>query len=211
MNRIQWNTITPATFLVLSNLIIILLALIFHWSILTLLWGYWLQSLSIGLFTILKILKAGQRNIQQKRLSKSIQDSLLFTIHYGIFHYVYLFVLYLFSTTKTAGVFFKPPDYSAVAFIGILFFINHLYSFIKYYIREKNIILITPNQLYIQPYKRIFPMNMTVIAAGVFSALIPAAETPLLFVFLILKTLVDLKSHELLHQTDTRQSFRPST
>jgi Family of unknown function (DUF6498) len=212
MNHIRGNTtVSSSTFLVLSNLLIIIMALLFHWSILTLLWGYWLQSLIIGFFTILKLLMFGNRNTRQGGFLTSIRTLIFFTTHYGIFHVVYLLFLYFFTTNGNAGAYFKPADYGGVAFIGFLFFINHLYSFVKHYIWEKETIIISPNQIFLEPYKRIFPMHLTIIAAGFFSALIPPAQTPLLFMFLILKTLADLKSHEILHQSETHPSFRLHT
>jgi hypothetical protein len=209
MNHLhRTTTVSSSTLLVLINLAIITIALLSHWSILTLLWGYWLQSIVIGFFTVLKLLTFGKHKTPHHGFLHSIRDTMFFTCHYGVFHVAYLVFLYLFTTSGNSGVFFTPPDYEGVACIGLLFFLTHCYSFVQHYIWEQQIVYITPNQLFLEPYKRIFPMHLTIIAAGFFSALIPTAESSLLIVFLILKTFADLKSHEVLHESDTYPSFR---
>lgn len=204
MNSNWWaNLESSAKMLLLSNLLTMALAIAFRWSILTLLFGYWFQSVIIGLFTIVKLLMSGYRNEQGSFLT-AVRSTILFTFHYGIFHVVYLLFLYFFSTSGATEFHFKQPDYIGIAFIGVLFFVNHLYSFFKNYVWEKKTIGTSTNQIFFEPYKRIFPMHMTIIAAGFFSVLIPSAETPLIIVFLLLKTFADLQSHTILHQSDKR-------
>jgi len=209
MNMSRWVDLeSSAKMLLLSNLLTIVVAILFRWSILTLLWGYWLQSIIIGLFTVVKLLMFGYRNKHQRLLITAVRDSIFFSVHYGIFHFIYLIFLYFFSTSGSSGFHFRQPDYIGITFIGVLFFVNHLYSFLKNYILEKKRIDLSTNQIFLEPYKRIFPMHLIIIAAGFFSAMVPSAEIPLIIVFLLLKTLADLKSHEILHQSDTRPSFR---
>ena len=202
------TTISPALCLVLTNLLVIGIALLNHWSILTLLWGYWLQSIIIGLFTGIKILMFGRKNPRKKGILSSFQDSLSFTCHYGSFHIFYLVFLYFFTTNGSITMTLTPPDYRGIALIGTLFFLSHLYSFVQHYIWERKTVFMSTNQVFLEPYKRIFPMNLMIVAAGFFTTLIPTAETPLLIVFLMLKTFADLKSHQILHQSDTYQTFR---
>jgi len=209
MNMSRWVDLeSSAKMLLLSNLLTIIVAILFHWSILTLLWGYWLQSIIIGLFTVIKLLMFGNRNKHQRLLLTTVRNSIFFSVHYGIFHFVYLVFLYFFSTSGVSGFHFREPEYIGITFIGLLFFINHLYSFLKNYVFEKKYIGSSTNQIFLEPYKRIFPMHLIIIAAGFFSAIVPSAETPLIIVFLLLKSFADLKSHQILHQSDTLPSFR---
>jgi len=209
MNMSRWFDLeSSAKLLLLSNLLIIVIAILSRWSILTLLWGYWLQSIIIGLFTVVKLLMTGYRNKHQRLLLTAVRDSIFFSVHYGIFHFVYLIFLYFFSTSGSSGFHFRQPDYLGILFIGLLFFVNHLYSFLKNYVLEKKRIGSSTNQIFLEPYKRIFPMHLIIIAAGFFSAMVPSAEIPFIVIFLLLKTLADIKSHEILHQSDTRPSFR---
>jgi hypothetical protein len=205
----RWAALeSSAKMLLISNLATFIIAIIFRWSILTLIWGYWLQSLVIGFFTVAKLIIFRYRERQKRFFLKSIRDALFFTLHYGIFHVIYLSFLYYVTTSESPSIHLQQPNYLGIAFIGILFFINHLYSFLKNYVWEKKIIVPSSNQIFLEPYKRIFPMQLTIIAAGFFSAIIPSAETPLIIVFLLLKTLADLKSHEVMHQSDTYPTFR---
>jgi Family of unknown function (DUF6498) len=201
-------TVSSSTILVLSNLAIIVIALLAHWSILTLLWGYWLQSLIIGFFNGLKILMFGQHRTPQNGFFHSIRTSLFFFGHYGAFHCVYLVLLFFLSISANTTLHFTPPDFSAIVLIGFLFFLNHCYSFAQHYVWERQIVVISSSNVFLDPYKRIFPMQLSIIAAGFFSALIPSAQPIFLVIFLILKTFADLKSHEILHQADTYRSFR---
>jgi hypothetical protein len=208
MNPYHRHTvISSSTFLVLNNLIIITIAFLARWSLLTLLWGYWLQSLIIGLFTALKILMFGHHRIPRYTHVRELHDTLLFICHYGGFHLVYLIFLYWYSTSRASTLLFTPPDLGGIALIGVLFFLTHLYSFAQHYLWEQKIVIFSSQQLFLDPYKRIFPMHLTIIAAGFFSTLVPPAEHLLLVMFLILKTFADLKSHEILHQSDTYPTF----
>jgi hypothetical protein len=200
-------TVSSSTILVLSNLAIIFIALLAHWSILTLLWGYWLQSLIIGFFNGLKLLMFGQQRTPQQGFLHSIKTSLYFFGHYGLFHCVYLLLLFFLCNSANTTLHFTPPDLSAIALIGFLFFLNHCYSFAQHYLWEKQIVVISSSNVFLDPYKRIFPMHLSIIAAGFFSALIPSAQQIFIIIFLILKTFADLKSHEILHQTDTYRTF----
>ena len=150
----------------------------------------------------------GNRNKHQRLLLSSVRDAIFFSVHYGIFHFVYLIFLYFFSTSEISGFHFRQPDYVGIAFISALFFINHFYSFLKNYVVEKKYIGSSTNQIFLEPYKRIFPMHLIIIAAGFFSAIVPSAEIPLIIMFLLLKSLADLKSHQILNQSDIRPSFR---
>jgi hypothetical protein len=95
MNMSRWVDLeSSAKMLLLSNLLTLIVAILFHWSILTLLWGYWLQSISIGLFTVVKLVMFGDRNKHQRRLFTAVRDSIFFSVHYGIFHVVYLIFLF---------------------------------------------------------------------------------------------------------------------
>ena len=200
-------TVSSSTILILSNLAIVAIALLAHWSILTLLWGYWLQSLIIGFFNGLKILMFGQHRTPQTRFFRSIRTSLYFFCHYGAFHCVYLILLFFLSSSANATLHVTPPDVGAIVFIGFLFFLNHCYSFAQHYLWQRQIVVVSSSNVFLDPYKRIFPMQLSIIAAGFFSALIPSAEQIFLVIFLVLKTFADLKSHEILHQADTYRSF----
>ena len=79
MNMSRWVDLeSSAKMLLLSNLFTIFVAILFRWSILTLLWGYWLQSIIIGLFTVVKLLMFGYRNKHQRLLLTAVRDSIFF-------------------------------------------------------------------------------------------------------------------------------------
>ncbi len=133
----------------------------------------------------------------------SIGTAFFFMFHYGFFHFGYAMFLFVFSMGSLIPKNpFQPPDVIGVIFIGALFFINHTYSFVKTYIREKKQIDTSTQQIFTEPYKRIIPMHLSIIATGFFIMFTRFAETLLIVFFLLLKTALDLYSHTRQHLKD---------
>jgi hypothetical protein len=97
----------PALSLILVNVVTIILAVFENWDIATVLFVYWLQSIIIGLFTVVMLLTSGMKSgnlphtdtasATPKAKIQTIGSSWIaraglagfFCIHYGIFHYAY--------------------------------------------------------------------------------------------------------------------------
>jgi hypothetical protein len=213
--------------LLASNLIVIALALLFRWSFLTLAWGYWLQSVTIGFFTVLKIMLAGKIMLlgqEEKKSSSGIAGSLLaklalsgfFVFHYGLFHFVY--AVFLSAGTSFAAIagsgILQPPGLFDVALIGLIFLVNHAGSFLYHYVWGKERLKANIMNIFVEPYQRVIPMHLTIMAGGfasVFAGMAfafagidasAAIETTLLLVFLSLKTWVDFNAHNFLHAAE---------
>jgi hypothetical protein len=124
-------------------------------------------------------------------------------VHYGGFHGGYAVFLTFFSLGPIVpGVAFQRPDVLGIILISVIFFINHAYSFVKTYVWEKKCIGTSKQQIFSEPYKRIIPMHITIIAAGFFVVFTGFAETLLIVFFLLLKTALDLYSHTRQHSKD---------
>jgi len=210
--------------LLLSNLIAIFLAVNQNWNLLTLIWIYWFQSLTIGFFHFLKMLGVKDFSVEKIHLgpgkqtkSNSMKSNPLdlgrlffaffFALHYGMFHLFFGFFL-LFATafnsplgggaiTSFLGV--GPAEYSSLAlvpFVAGIFFINHLVSFLFY--RKKPAEKPNLAAMMFFPYFRIVPTHFIIVFGANFIG--SAGNQTLLVLFLLLKTAVDVVMHWVEHR-----------
>ncbi len=178
----------PLLALLFANGITIVLALLQDWSLGTVLVVYWFQSVTIGLFTVVRLLGAdGRGRFQGLALAG------FFTLHYGLFHLVYLVFILTFAFTGMYGL----ADPLGIALGCAVFFANHLISYLWYRPRETE----APMQIFAEPYARILPMHLTIIAGGFVSAILPgeAGSRLVLLLFLLLKAGADVVAHQRKH------------
>lgn len=179
--------------LLFSNIFVIFLAIIQSWEVSTVLWVYWMQSIIIGFFQFLRILSLRNFSTDNFKIngqpasptqSTKLFTALFFAFHYGFFHFIYAIFL--------ASVIAKAPESLSSVLVGSsIFFLNHLFSFIKNKAADE---AIKPNigKLMFTPYARIIPMHLIII----FGAILGQS---MLIVFLIIKTITDLVLHSLKH------------
>jgi len=184
-----------------SNLITIFLALTQQWNLVSLMLLFWIQSSIIGFFTVLKMLslksfstKGFSSNGVQvpEKDSAKIGTAVFFSLHYGFFHFVYLLFLLVFMWGSYATV---SKDFTWILVAGIIFFFNHLFSFVY---NKKDLENQKPNlgQMMFTPYARIIPMHLTIIFGGIFFFDGSGGSNPgVLLLFLGLKTAGDLLMH----------------
>ncbi|MFH1544833.1 MAG: DUF6498-containing protein [archaeon] len=189
--------------LILSNFITIILAVVFSWSLMIILWSYWLQSIIIGLFNFIRILSLKDFSVQGMEINNQpikkptqgikIFIAFFFAFHYGFFHLVYSFFLGAFTFASQTLSF---TDFGFIFLSGIIFFFNHLFSFLHFKNKpqKQNI-----GRIMFFPYARIFPMHLTIIFAGFFLFSGTASAFVLVF-FLALKTIADLIMHYIEHK-----------
>ena len=183
--------------LVLSNAFTVLLAVIQRWDLLSIMLIYWCQSVIIGFFNVIRILELKNFSTEGLKIngrpvdpttSTKIQVAVFFALHYGFFHFIYLF--FLFSGNKTYDI-----DLKFIVLTAAVFFANHLFSFL--YNRGKDKKKENIGRIMFFPYARIVPMHLTIIlgasvAGGGFSAFYT-------IFFLGLKTTADLIMHSVEH------------
>ncbi|MBU2100418.1 hypothetical protein KKG83_06330 [Candidatus Micrarchaeota archaeon] len=194
---------SSAKVLVLSNLITIVLAVAFSWNIIIILWSFWLQSIIIGFFNFFRILTLKDYSTENFKInsmpvtaSSSIKIfvGLFFAFHYGFFHLIYAVFLGVFtfaSGSITSG------DIFYIGLAGLIFFFNHLFSFLYFKNKPKKQQNIGAIMFY--PYARIIPMHLTIIFGGIFLFSGIGSAFVLVF-FLLLKTGADLVMHFIEHK-----------
>lgn len=193
--------------LLLSNVLSIILAILFSYSLAIIIWTYYLESVMIGFFSVGTMLMTGARH--KASLTKAISTAGFFAMHYGLFHFVYFFFLatFTFMSMDQASAFYMDYSDSIYIFLtaGILF-LSHGFSFMKNIIREHEDPYWDPDKriddTFARPYFRILPMHLTIIASGFVLLFVPAS-TILLMIFMGLKTLMDLVAHQTKHRLIT--------
>ncbi len=190
--------IDPSILLLLvANLVTIFLAVSEGWSILIVMWIYWFQSIIIGFFNFIRILQLKEFSTEGFRINNrpvlpteatKIYTAFFFLFHYGFFHFGYAIFL---SGKGTGHIILEANQMNYVYFIAILFFVNHLISYIFNNPRDSKKQNIGTLMFY--PYARIIPMHLTIIFAGF------SSQMAMVF-FLFLKTVADVIMHIVEHR-----------
>jgi len=179
-----------AAALIVTNIAVIVVAIVQVWEIATVLWIYWSHSVIIGVFQFVKIvslkdfttegLLVNGAPVEPTRMTLW-KTGLFFLVHYGIFHLAYLFFLVLeVPLTLEAR--------ELVLSGSLLFLLNHGLSFGLNYrwdtLRQQNL-----GRVMVLPYARIVPMHLAIVFSFFF--LQGAGFVP----FMLLKTAADTVMH----------------
>lgn len=166
--------------LVISNSLPLFWILFFDGNVFVVLIAYWIESAIIGIFTISKMITVGQLH--------GLLQSVFFCFHYGMFmfvHAVFLFALFWDSF----------DDMSVIPIFAASLFISHGISFILYFVmgtdgKERK----TVDQYFMQPYKRIFVMHITIIF-GAWMVMLFGAPIVAAALLVLGKILLDAYAH----------------
>jgi hypothetical protein len=186
-------------YLLLANFFSIALALIFNTSFLLIMAVYWIQSVIIGFFNFKRILSLRKFSTENFYINRKPATSteetkhfvaFFFAIHYGFFHLVYGFIIFINYFGNSAAA-INWLDFVFVLASGIAFFANHWFSFQHNVDRGRERQNIGTVMFF--PYARIIPMHLTIVFA---QTLFQAVLLP----FLLLKTFADLIMHVIEHR-----------
>lgn len=187
--------------LIATNLVAIVMAVIYGWDATNVLFIYWCQSIIIGIFTYFKLMsfpvsayakemvEGASMTINGVPVTDPVvykrSSSGFFLLHYGLFHVGYL----VFILAKL-----KDPGTLLIAAIPVgLFAANHFYSYLVNKEQDIASAADNPTATFWKPYLRIIPMHITIIVAAQMSG------TATLVVFMIIKTLEDVVLHKFEH------------
>lgn len=168
-------------------------ALFENWTLSTVMVVYWVQSVIIGGFNVLRILSLqkfstegfymNDNPVPQNECAKK-QTAAFFAFHYGFFHLIYM----VFLLADSSGINLKY-----VLMGGVIFFFDHLFSF-KHNIKRDRQKIQNIGHLMFFPYARIIPMHITILIGGVLYG-----STSHLIIFFGLKTFADVIMHVIEH------------
>lgn len=179
--------------LLVSNLLVIFLAVFENWDTATVLWVYWIQSIIIGFFQFFRILSLKQFSTEkftinnqpvQPTQATKVTTALFFAFHYGFFHLIYAIFLFTLFTKQLLDRMYLFTG-------GGIFFINHFFSY-RHNKRLDEQKVQRIGTLMFAPYKRIIPMHIIIVLGGILGQ-------GALIVFLLLKTATDLVLHTMKH------------
>jgi hypothetical protein len=178
-----------------ANVVTIVLAVARGWALSDVMWVYWGQSIIIGFFQFLRMLRLRQFSTDGVKMNDQpvppttetkVRMAGFFVVHYAFFHVGYLFAL---------GSELGPPQVPPLMLATCLgaFVVNHGFSFVHNFELDRRR---RPNigTVMLFPYARIIPMHVA-IATGAFVV----KGTFGLVVFLGLKTAADLVMHGIEH------------
>lgn len=206
--------------LLIPNILTIAAALWQGWSVLQLLWPYWMQSVIIGIFARRRILALKDFCVEGFKINdrpvpanpQTLRTTaFFFAIHYGFFHLIYFFFLMTFTfTANPEGLVemtnsdtgqitlvrfgqLHPIDFLFFIGIAISFWFSHKVSASEHVEAD---LARKPNigTLMFLPYARIIPMHLTII----FGSLLGGGRIAVLL-FALLKTGADLLMHNVEH------------
>ncbi len=188
--------------LIAANLIPLFGVLFFGWSLFAIMLLYWLENIVIGIFNVIRMRRAekpmpdAQAGVKLggKPYVPEMKRQLIafFILHYGLFtavHGVFVFALFKSDEMPTLAI--------VMGFVSLLW--SHAVSYFTNYIGKGEYKSLSAPDLFIQPYKRIFIMHLTIIFGGGFSMAIGAPIFALV-VLIALKITVDILLH--LHERD---------
>jgi hypothetical protein len=196
--NISWKDVfldSSTLILIGSNVVTIVLAVVQNWSLGTIIWTYWIQSIVIGIFNATRIFSLDKfstdgftsngRPVEPNSKKSKIETGTFFLLHYGGFHAIYAIFLLIN---------FKDINLAYLGLGGLIFFLNHLFSYFHNLSQDKSII---PNlgRLMFSPYVRILPIHLTIIFVGN-----RVHSTMALVIFLLIKSLMDTFAHALEHK-----------
>lgn len=195
-----------ARVLLITNIVIIIIAIVEKWRPEIMMLIYWGQGAIIGWFNFWRILKLknfstrgfkiNNRNVEPTPKTK-IKTGFFFLLHYGIFNLAYLGLIAGFASQYDIST----RDYHGILLCVIIFFANHWYSH-RYNLKQD--LKSRPNigTMMLIPYVRIIPMQLTILAAGLWTK---DSSLMTLVIFLLLKTVADLITHSFEHTIYTKK------
>lgn len=190
--------------LLISNFIPILGVVFYQWDINSILFLYWLETLVILIFSIIKIKKAqgsplvdqiGKTTINGVDINNFNKKALVkfSKINNGIFILIDLIMILLL---------FGLPKMSTHSIYVALFSItlSHYISYIINYIGKEEFLKISPARAYLIPESRLLIIITISFTGGIFVKMTGGGYMVALIIMVVLKTIVDLYAHTKEHE-----------
>jgi hypothetical protein len=189
-----------------ANVLTLVIAVWRDWSMIELVFPFWMQSIVIGFYARRRILKLRQFTtddmlVNGKRVDPTAKTQRwianFFTLHYGLFHLFYLMFIGVFVGSGSADAAPAEPQlveqryiYAAIA---LSFLISHGASHREHVAAD---LAGKPNigTLMFIPYIRIVPMHLTIMLGAM------AGGASAIYAFMALKTAADLGMHWVEHR-----------
>ncbi|HBB38104.1 MAG: hypothetical protein UV82_C0002G0060 [Candidatus Magasanikbacteria bacterium GW2011_GWD2_43_18] len=203
-----------------ANAVPLLGVLFLSWSLTEVLLIFWAETAIVGFFTFWKVIYSKKVDDQERKTIEQLKESnpekynnvkpgnttkiflsFFFPLHFGGFmvgHAFFLVLLFGDVGTPLSDIVLK-----GVLFSLATLFVSHVFSFFTNYIGKKEYLLYSPQQLMVQPYKRVVIMHIAVLLGGIFAVALGTSIYALI-ILIIGKIVVDLFSHAQEHKDATQ-------
>ena len=212
---------TPSVLvLLLANLVPLAGVVFFGWSVLPVMFLFWLENVVVGIFNVLKLICVGGRGAQHV-----IKFFLVpfFCFHYGIFtlvHGVFVFALFgagQFTSQNVFPDFQQLRDFVANQHLGwavLALVVSHGFSFVWNFILRGEYLATNVAVLMAQPYGRVVVLHVAIIGSG-FLIIAMGAPAAGLALLVALKIALDVLAHAKEHslgktKTPAQETWPPS-
>ncbi len=198
---------TPLLALITANIVPLFGAVFWDWDTFSIVFLYWAENLAIGFYTILKIAflpvpdPAERRSLGEFFVKISL--ILPFTIHYGLFTAVHVFMVLMLFEKEKAGSVVSPHMAGAL----VALFLSHGVSFVRNYLLRGEFASGNLLKLMILPYGRMVVMHIAILAGG-FLTMTLGSPLGLLVMLIALKTVIDVKLHLREHKKAKPRALR---
>lgn len=211
---LAWYRVTSSAVavfaLVGANLIPLVGVLFFGWNVWMVLIVYWLENGVVGVFNVLKMLKAegdlgGMATVGLTMNGRSVNQLAkagiipFFILHYGIFwavHGVFVWTMPLFASMGGGGVAAMTDGFEplAIPFAVLALTISHGMSYWLNFIRGGEYRRVSAAGQMFAPYGRLIVLHVTIIIGGMAIAL-TGAPAAVVAILVGLKIILDLGFH----------------
>ena len=197
--------------MLIVNLYPIIGVLFFEWDFMTIIMLYLVETFTVGIINIFKILKSKGKPqsikaetelkyINPKPKRTRVAWATFFGLHYNLFFVFQVVFLFAVIIDKR----FDYNDYINFDFISgiISMIVNHVNSYYKNYIGKKQYVTASAEVLMFTPYKRVLITQVTAIFGG-FLIMIFNAPVFLLIILILMKTFFDIATYLMSRNIDS--------
>ena len=195
--------------LIFVNLIPLYGVLTYGWNIHTLMILYWMENVIIGVFTVIKMLKAegfadprsyvkvslnGKPMSYFSHATSIVKRSFFipfFMMHFGTFtlvHGIFTLILFYSPEINWLGI--------GISFLSMI--ASHAMSYFTNFLGNQEYKKVSVEYLFVSPYPRVIVMHLTVILGAMF--VLNNHTMYALVLLIVLKTIADLGSHLFEHR-----------
>ena len=157
------------SFIIAGNLAVLVGVWLFDWSAAEIIFGFWVESLIIGIFTVIKMVTARGGFRKKKEVAMTINGKhveptrkntvLFFIFHFGMFMTFHLFFLMVIFENN----FVLSDAYGAIGLMGGSLLISHLCSYWYNWHQKDERNSTHYGDLFFMPYMRVVPMHKALI------------------------------------------------
>jgi hypothetical protein len=188
----------PILVLIAANLVPLIGAMFFGWSLFEIVVIYWLENAVIGFYNVLKMAMArGGDGAVLARLGTMT----FFSFHYGLFWVVHGVFVFQFFAGDTFGVSLDRTGLSpgnVLIALGSLI-LSHGVSFVLNFVGGGERMDATVAELMAQPYSRVVILHLTILGGG-FAAMLLGSPLWAVVMMIVLKIGVDVAAHRAEHR-----------